>query len=77
LKYTKLIRRVAVLPTGGIGPVYAAPLYLQRGIGAGILFGSLLRWVCPLLWRGTKAVGRETLRNGGKILTNIAENKSS
>jgi len=28
------------------------------------------------MWRGSKAVGRETLRTGGKILTDIAENKS-
>ena len=34
-------------------------------------------WVRPILWRGAKAVARETLRTGGKILTDIAENKSS
>jgi len=28
------------------------------------------------LWRGAKAVGHETLRTGGNILTDIAENKS-
>jgi hypothetical protein len=28
------------------------------------------------LWRGAKVVGRETLRTGGKILTDIALNKS-
>ena len=28
------------------------------------------------MWRGAKAVGSETLRTGGKILTDIAENKS-
>jgi hypothetical protein len=60
----------------GIGPVYAAPLYLQRGHGIGNLFGSLFRWVRPLLWSGAKAVGRETLRTGGKILSDIAVNKS-
>ena len=30
----------------------------------------------PILWRGTKAVGRETLRTGGNILTDIVENRS-
>ena len=30
----------------------------------------------PLLLRGAKAVGRETLRTGGKILTEIAGNNS-
>jgi hypothetical protein len=59
-----------------IGPVYAAPLFLQRGHGIGNLFGSLLRCVRPLLWSGGKAVGRETLRAGGKILADMAENKS-
>jgi len=28
------------------------------------------------MWREAKAVGRETLRTGGKILTDIAENRS-
>jgi hypothetical protein len=63
------------LTTPGIGPVYSAPLYLQGGHGIGNFFGSLFCWVRPLLWSGTKAVGRETLRTGGKILTNIAERK--
>ena len=62
-----------VLTTPGIGPVYSAPLYLQRGHGIGNFFGNLFRWVRPLLWCGAKAVGRETLRTGGKILTDIAE----
>jgi hypothetical protein len=60
----------------GIGPVHVTPLYLQRGHGIGNLFRSLFRWVRRLLWSGAKAVGRETLRTSGKILTNIAENKS-
>ena len=60
----------------GIGPIYVAPLHLKRGHRIGNSFGSLFRWVRPILWRSTKAVGRETLRTGGKILTDIAENKS-
>jgi hypothetical protein len=60
----------------GIGPVYAAPFYLQRWLGIGNLFGSLNRWVRPLLWSGAKAVGRETLRTGIKILADMAENTS-
>ena len=63
-------------PIGGIVSVYAAPLCLRRGHGIGNFCGSLFRWVQPLLWLGYKAVGRETLRTGGKILTDIAENKS-
>ena len=60
------------LTTPGIGPAYSAPLYLKRGHGIGNFFGNLFRWVRPLLWSGPKAVGRETLRTGGKILTDIA-----
>ena len=41
-----------------------------------IFFGSPFRWVRPILWCGAKAVGRETLRTGGKILTDIAANTS-
>jgi hypothetical protein len=59
-----------------MGPVYAAPFYQQRDHGIGNFFGSIFRWVLPILWRGAKAVCRETLRTGGKILNDIAENKS-
>ena len=43
----------------------------------GNFFGSLFRWFRNILWHGAKAVCREPLRAGGKILTDIAENKSS
>jgi len=33
----------------------------------------LFRWFRPIRWSGAKAVGREKLRTGGKILTDIAE----
>ena len=64
-----------LIHSGVIGPVYAAPLYLQRGQNRKF-FGSVFRWVRPLLCRGGKGVGHETLRTGGKILTDIAENRS-
>jgi len=51
-----------------IGKMYLAPLYLQRGNGIGSSFGTLFRFVCLLLW----TVGR----TGGKIITDIAKNKS-
>lgn len=60
----------------GIGPIYSTPPYLQRGHGIGNFFGSLFRWVKPILWSGAKALGRETMRTGGKILSEIAENRS-
>ena len=52
----------------GIGPIYSAPLYLQRGHGISSFFGTLFCFVRPLLW----TVGR----TGGKIITDIAKNKS-
>ena len=63
-------------PLGGIGPDYAAPLYLKRGHRIRNIFSSLFRWVRPLLWRRAKDVGRETLCSGGNILNDIEENKS-
>jgi hypothetical protein len=65
----------------GIGPVYASPLYLQRGHGIGSFLGGLFRSVRPLLWSGAKilgkatvkALGREALRTGGRILSDIAD----
>jgi len=39
----------------------------------GNFFGRLCLWVRPILWSAAKAVGRETLRTDGKILTDIAE----
>jgi len=52
----------------GIGPIYSAPLYLQRGHGIGSFFGTLFPFVRPLLW----IVGR----TGGKIIADIAKNNS-
>jgi len=59
----------------GVDPFYADPLYLQCGQSIGNFFGSPFRRVRNLLWRGIKAVGRETLRTEGMFLTDIAENK--
>jgi len=61
--------------TPGIRPVYSATLCLQRDHGIANFFGTPFRWVRPVLRSGTKALARETLRTGGKILTNIAECK--
>jgi len=52
----------------GIGPIYSAAIYLQRGHGIGNFLGTLYRFVRLLLW----TVGR----TGGKIITDIATNKS-
>jgi len=53
----------------GIGHIYSAPLYLQRGHGIGSFFCTLYRFVRPHLW----TVGQ----TAGKIITDIAKNKTS
>ena len=57
---------------GGIGPIYTVPPFLQRGHVLGSLLSGLFRLVRPVLWSGVKAVGRETLRTGGPILSDLA-----
>jgi hypothetical protein len=54
---------------------------MKRGHGLGSILG-LFRTLRPILWSGTKSVGkeaykalgREALRTGGNIITDIAEN---
>jgi len=62
----------------GIGPIYSVPPFVQRGHGLGSLLGGLFRSIRPLFFSGLrtagKALGREALRTGGKILTDIADN---
>jgi len=63
---------------GGVGPIYSVPTFVQRGHGLGSLLGDLFRSIRPFLFTGlriaAKALGREALRTGGKILTDIADN---
>jgi len=59
-----------------IGPIYSTPPFVQRGHGIGSFLSGLFRFVRPILWSGAKVVGRETLRTGGRVLQDIAENKS-
>ena len=63
---------------GGVGPIYSVPPVVQRGHGLGRLLGGLIRTIRPLFFSGLrtagKALGREALRTGGKILTDIADN---
>jgi hypothetical protein len=63
--------------TDGIGPVYVLPPFHQRGYGIGSYLSGLWRVFRPFLWKGAKRVGRETLRTGGKILTDIADSESN
>jgi hypothetical protein len=59
--------------TGGIGPVYSVQPFLQRGHGIGSFLSNLFRLVLPVLWSGVKAVGKESLRTGSKISSDIAD----
>jgi hypothetical protein len=59
---------------GGVGPIYAVPLFVQRGHGLGSFFGGLFRTLRPYIFSAIKALSREALRTGGRILTDIAEN---
>ena len=63
---------------GGVGPIYSVPPFVQRGHGLGSLLGGLFRSIRPIFFFGLrtagKALGREALRTGGKILTDIADN---
>jgi len=54
-------------PIPGIGRIYSAPLYLQRGHRIGNILETL-----P--FRATSPV--DLSRMGGKIITNIAKNNS-
>lgn len=56
-----------------IGPIYASTPFVQRGHGIGSFLGGLFRMVRPIFVRGARTLGRETLRTGGKILTDIAD----
>lgn len=54
-----------------IGPVYRASFRVQRGNGIGSFFRGLFRFVKPLLYSGAKAVGKEALKTGSNIITDI------
>ena len=58
----------------GLGPIYSVPPYLQRGHEFGSFLSGLFRLVRAVLWSGVKAVGRETLLTGGRILSDLADN---
>jgi hypothetical protein len=60
---------------GGIGSVYRASFRTQRGRGIGSFFKGLFKFVKPLLYSGAKAVGKEALKTGSHILTDILDKK--
>ena len=58
----------------GLGPIYSIPPFLQRCHGLDSFLNGLFRLVRPVVWSGVKAVGRETLRISGRILSDLANN---
>jgi hypothetical protein len=56
-----------------IGHVYSTSPFLQRGHGLGSFLSGLFRTLRPILWSGVKSLGREALRTGGNILSDIAD----
>lgn len=59
---------------GGISRVFAGSRY-QRGHGIGSFLGGLFRRVFPYLASGARAIGKEALRAGVKILDDVSDNK--
>jgi hypothetical protein len=55
---------------GEVGPVYRASFRVQRGNGTES-FRGLFRFVKPLLYSGTKAVGKEALKTGSNIIADM------
>jgi hypothetical protein len=60
---------------GSIGSIYKASFRLQRGHGIESFFKRLFRFVKPLLFSGAKVVGKEALKTGANILSDIVQRK--
>lgn len=63
----------AQLGGGGMETFYRGAPY-QRGHGIGSFLGGLFRKVLPLLTSGAKAVGREVLRTGVNVMSDMDSN---
>jgi len=56
---------------GEVGPVYRASFRVQRCNGIGSFFMGLFRFVKPLLYSGAKVVGKQALKTGSNIITDM------
>ena len=56
---------------GGVRNVFAGSTF-QRGRGVGAWLGGLFRRILPYVTSGAKAVGKETLRAGLKVVDDVA-----
>jgi hypothetical protein len=57
----------------GIGSIYAVQPFVQRVHGIGNILGNLWRFVKSCLWSGAKSLEQDSLRTGGRILSDIAD----
>lgn len=55
----------------GFANIYAGPSF-QAGSGIGSFLGGLFRTVWPILKKGAYAVGKESLKSAGNILTDLS-----
>ena len=60
-----------------IGPVYSVPHFVQQGHGIRSVLTGFWRWIKPILWSGARTLGRESVRTGGNILADLAQNTNS
>jgi len=60
-----------------VGPVYSVPHFVQRGHGIGSVLTGFWFWIKPILWSGSKTLGRESVRTGVRILADLAQNINS
>ena len=58
---------------GGVRSVFTGSAF-QRGRGVGSWLGGLFRCILPYVTSGAKAVGKETLRAGMKVIDDVENN---
>lgn len=58
----------------GFGSVYAGGIY-QKGHGVGSFLSGLFRCVFPLIKSGSAVVGKELLKSGANIISDIGRNE--
>ena len=57
---------------GGVGRIYVGSPYQRGHGGIGSFLAGVLRRVLPLLTRGAKAVGKEAVRTGMNVISDVA-----
>ena len=60
-----------------IGSVYSVSHFVQRRHGIGSVLTGFWRWIKPIFWSGANTLGRESVRTGGRILADLAQNTYS